>query len=100
MLGNVPLDQPVLGLLDALPAVAASCGAAGELRDQRDRYPLDLPAGVAVLAPVDGHPRHAEQPRSVIGEKSVVRRRERDRRPVQATRVERAPAAILALHLV
>ena len=100
MLGDVLLDQPVLDLLDARPAVAAAGGASGELRDQRRRYALDLPAGVAVFAPVDGHPRHAEQPRGVVGDKGVVRLRESDSGLVQSAGVEGAPAPIYALHLV
>ncbi|WIM72821.1 hypothetical protein QP028_02975 [Corynebacterium suedekumii] len=59
VLSDVLLDQPVLDLLNALPTVASG-RATGELRDQCRRNALDLPAGVAVFAPVDGHPRHAE----------------------------------------
>ena len=81
MLGHVLLDQPVLDLLDTLRAVATAGSAAGELSDQRRRYALDLPAGVAVLASVDRRPGHAEQPRGVVGEKGVVRLGESDRRP-------------------
>ena len=100
MLGDVLLDQPVLELLDALRAVNASGRTTRELRDQRGRYTLDLPPGITVFAPVDGHPRHPEQPRGVVGDKRVVRLRERDSGLVQSAGVERAPAPILALHLV
>ena len=82
MLGDVLLDQPVLDLLDSLRTVATAGGATGELRDQCCRYTLNLPPGVAVFAPVDGHPPHAEQSRGAVGDKGVVRLRESDSRLV------------------
>ena len=73
---------------------------AAALFDQPRRYALDLPPSVAILAPVNGNPRHAEQPRGVVSEKGVVRLRQSDSGLVQSAGVEGALAPIYALHLV
>lgn len=100
MLGHVLGDEPVLDGLDPLGSVACAGGASGELRQQRRGHAGDLPAGVAILAAIYGHPCYAEQPGGVIGQERVVRLRQGDGGLMQTARVQRPPATVDALHLV